>query len=170
MMVVITHQGNGTAANGFDGTTGWTQNAQGVVAQTTGTDQTRAARAADLYESLDLNQEYGRLMVRAIAKVGDHDAYVVIGVPQGDQPERLFFDTKTGLLLRKITVVPTPVGNLPTQTDYDDYRDTGSGVKIPFLIRVTNAPNQRVTTHIQKVQDNAPIDNSKFAKPAAPAQ
>ncbi len=66
--------------------------------------------------------------------------------------------------------MPTPVGNLPTQTDYDDYRDTGSGVKIPFLIRVTNAPNQRVTTHIQKVQDNAPIDNSKFAKPAAPAQ
>src|SRR5208282_3533420 len=104
MMVVITHKGNMTTANGFDGTNGWAQNGQGVVTQTIGTDQTRAARAADLYESLNLKQEYGSLMVNGTAKVGDHDAYEVIGVPQGDQPERLFFDTKTGLLLRKITI------------------------------------------------------------------
>ena len=170
----IVHAPNGaTTATGFDGTTGWTQDAKGAVKDLTETDEARAARGSDLYEALNLSQEYGSLNARGTAKVGDHDAYVVVGVPQGDQPERLFFDTKTGLLLRKITVMPTPVGNLPTQVDYDDYRDTGSGVKAPFLIRVSNAPDNRVTTRVQKVQDNAPIDSGKLAKPApkaAPAQ
>jgi photosynthetic reaction center cytochrome c subunit len=170
MMVMITHAPKGaTTASGFDGTTAWTENAKGVVKDLTGIEEARAARAADFYRALDLKQQYGRLVARRPAMIGDHEAYVVVGVPQGDQPERLFFDTKTGLLLRKITVVPTPVGNLPTQFDYDDYRDTGSGVKVPFLIHITTAPRNVVTIHVQKVQDNAPIDNSKFAKPESKA-
>ena len=51
-------------------------------------------------------------------------------MPMNDTPERLFFDAQTGLLLRKITVTTTAAENLPAQVDYDDYRDTGSGVKI----------------------------------------
>ena len=156
LMVTIVHAPNGmTTANGFDGTVGWAQNARGVVADLTGTDEARAARAADFYEALDLSKEYGQLMTGGTAKVGDHNAYVVVGTPQGDLPERLYFDTTTGLLLRKIAVMPTPMGNSPTQIDYDDYRDTGSGVKFPFLIRVTETPNARVTTHVQKVDSRA---------------
>jgi len=170
VMASIVHAPNGaTTATGFDGTTGWAQDAKGGVKDLTGTDGTRAARASDLYEALDLKQEYGMLNARGTAKVGDHDAYVLVGAPQGDQRERLFFDTKSGLLLRKITVMPTPAGNSPTQIDYDDYRDTGSGVKVPFLIRVSTPPDNSVTTRVQKVQDNAAIDGSKLTKPAAKA-
>ena len=170
MMATITHAPTGaTTAAGFDGATGWTQDAKGAVTDLTGTEETRAARTADVYEPLNLKQDYGRLTARGTAKIGDRDAYVVVGVPQGDQPERLFFDTKSGLLLRKITVVPTPAGNSPTQIDYDDYRDDGSGVKVPYTIRVTNPPDNRVTIRVQKVQDNAPIDSSKLAKPASKA-
>ena len=170
LMVTIVHAPNGmTTANGFDGTVGWTLNARGVVADLTGTDEARAARAADFYEALDLSKEYGQLTAGGTAKVGDHNAYVLVGTPQGDLPERLYFDTTTGLLLRKITITPTPMGNSPTQIDYDDYRDTGSGIKFPYLIRVTETPNARVATHVQKV-DSAPIDNSfKLMKPASKA-
>jgi len=169
LMVTIVHAPNGmTTENGFDGTTGWAQNARGAVADLTGTDQSRAKRAANIYEPVELSKEYGNLMTRGTAKVGDHTAYVVIGTPQGDQQERLFFDTTTGLLVRKIVIDPTPVGNSPVQTDYDDYRDVG-GVKMPFMIRVTAPPNNRITTHVQKVDTSAPIDSSKFAKPPSKA-
>ena len=176
-MVSIVHAPNGgTTEMGFDGATGWTQNARGVVTDMKGTDAARTARMADFYEPLDLSKEYGQLRARGTAKIDvfarEHDAYVVVGTPQGDRPERLFFDTSTGLLLRKITVVATPAGNSPTQTDYDDYRDIGNGVKFAFLIRVSNPPDARVTTYVRKV-DTAPVDPSKFTKPEskpAPAQ
>ena len=175
LMVNIVHAPNGgTTEMGFDGTTGWTQNARGAVADMKGTDEARTARMADFYEPLDMSKEYGRLVARGAAKIDvfarEHDAYVVVGTPQGGPPERLFFDTSTGLLLRKVTVDPTPAGNAPTQTDYDDYRDIGSGIKFPFIIRVTNPPDARITTHVLKVE-TAPVDNSKFTKPESkPAQ
>ena len=43
----------------------------------------------------------------------------------------LYFDKKTGLLKRYIRYANTMVGRIPTQVDYDDYRDV-AGVKMPF--------------------------------------
>ena len=77
------------------------------------------------------------MTVTGIESVNNRDAYLVVGVPQGDSPESLYFDTQTGLLLRKQTVLPTPIGDSPFQMDFDDYRDTGSGVKFPFLIHMS---------------------------------
>ena len=112
------------------------------------------------------------MITRGTAKVRDRDAFVVVGFPDGDLPEQLFFDTQTGLLLRKETVLPTPIGDSPFQTDFDDYRDTGSGVKFPFLIHM-NPANARTelapeaTLRVIKVEDNVAIDSAKFAKPVS---
>ncbi len=88
--------------------------------------------------------------------------------PKDEVPEQLFFDTQTGLLVRRIVFTATPLGNDPAYTDYDDYRDAGDGVKVPFLVQ-NYIMTQRTVTHVQKVQDNAPIDGSKFNKPASKA-
>jgi len=151
-------------AQGFDGTTAWAQDQAGRVSDAVTLDTRRAKRTADFYEPLTLKQQYAQITVKGIEKVHDHDAYVVVGVPQGDSSEWLYFDTQSGLLLRKVTVLPTPAGNSPFQTDFDDYRDTGSGVKFPFLIqmnpatpRTELAPN--ATLRVTKVQDNAPIED-----------
>jgi len=163
-----------TTANGFDGMVAWTQDAKGAVHDIPSPYQGRAKWSADLYESLDLKQEYPRMAVRGIQKIDGHDAYQLIGMPANDTPERLFFDTQSGLLLRKITVLATVAGNLPMQMDYDDYRDTGSGVKIPFTIHMVpiaigESVATQTTIRIQKVQDNAPVDAAKFAMPASKA-
>ena len=157
---------------GFDGTRQWSQDQQGRVTEAVKLDTLRAKRSADFYEPLTLKQEYAQLTVRGIENVNGRDTYVVVGTPQGDVAERLYFDTQTGLLLRKLTMLPTPAGNSPFQTDFEDYRDTGSGVRFPFVIhmspstpRTELAPN--ATLRVIKVQDNAPIDDAKFAKPAA---
>jgi hypothetical protein len=158
-------------SEGFDGTTAWSQNQAGRVSEPVKLDVGRAARAADFYEPLNLKRQYAQIAVRGIESVNGRDAYLVVGVPQGDKPESLYFDTQTGLLLRKQTVLPTPIGDSPFQTDFEDYRDTGSGVKVPFVIhmnpanaRTELAPN--ATLRITKVEDNPAIDNAKFAKPA----
>jgi len=159
-------------SQGFDGTTAWTQDQAGRVNDAVTLDVQRAKRTADFYEPLGLKQEYTRMSVSGIERVNGHDVYVVVGVPQGDAAERLYFDTQSGLLLRKQTVLPTPVGNSPFQVDFDDYRDTGSGVKFPFLMHMNPATSRtelapEATLRVQKVEDNKPIEDAKFVKPAA---
>jgi photosynthetic reaction center cytochrome c subunit len=167
----IYHSDKFTISDGFDGTTAWSQDAKGAVTDATGPDLIRAKRDVDFYESLNLKQEYSRLAVRPVEKVNNRDAYLVIGFPRGGGlPERFYFDVQTSLLLRRLTLLPTQLGNSPWQVDYDDYRDTGSGVKFPFVIRMIPGTSAAVlarpsTIRVEKVQDNAPIDGGKFANP-----
>lgn len=161
-----------TTAMGFDGTTAWLEDAKGAVANAPAIDQGHLKRSADLYQSLDLKQQFTGLAVAGMEKVNGHDTYVVTGTPAGERPEKLFFDTQSGLLLREEILVHTPVGDSPIAVEYDDYRDTGSGVKFPFVIRnIPGAPytlyslTSHSTIRVQKVQDNVPVDDSKFMKP-----
>ena len=85
-------------------------------------------------------------------------------------PSGSYFDTLTGFLIRKETALPTPTGDSPFQVTYAEYRDTGSGVKFPYLITMTPATSRSVlfTTavlRVDKVQDNAAIDDAKLAMP-----
>jgi photosynthetic reaction center cytochrome c subunit len=161
-------------AEGFDGTTAWTQNMNGVVTALPDPDQGRAKRGADFYEPLNLKNEYARMEVRSVEKVNGRDAYVVVGYPQDDVPERLFFDTQTGLLLARKTAIPTLLGDNPVEVYYSDYRNTGSGVKIPFTTyMIPGSPRSEMWTNstmkVQKVQDNMPVDNAKLARPQSKA-
>jgi hypothetical protein len=161
-----------TSADGFDGTRAWSQNAAGRVTDVQGVDQQRAQRDADFYLPLDLKQQYAKMEVRGTERVNQHDAYLVVGTPKNDLPERLYFDALTGLLLRKVTVLPTQAGNSPFQVDYHDYRDTGSGVRFPYEITMSPANPHVVldttaTIHVTSVKENEPIDNARFAKPAS---
>ena len=170
LVLNVYHTDKFTISDGFDGTTSWAQNPRGIVTTDSGIDLARAKRNADFYPGLDLKREYTRLTVTGTEKVNNRDAYVLVGIVPGAGPDRLYFDTQTGLLLRRLTLQPTPFGNTPTEVDYDDYRDAGSGVKLPFVIRTTPGSAGAVlavssTIRIQKVEENAPIDGSKFVKP-----
>jgi len=159
-------------SQGFDGTRAWSRNQAGRVADLVNLDTERARRAADFYEPLNLKQQYVQMTVDGVVTVNNRDTYLVTGVPPNDRPEQLYFDTRTGLLTRKVTVLPTPVGDSPFQMDFDDYRDAGNGVKVPFLIhmhpsnpRTELAPN--TTLRVSKVEENLSIEDSTFAKPDA---
>lgn len=159
-----------TISDGFDGTTKWAQDVLGRVNDAIKIDQGRARRSANFYENLELKQEYSKLTVSGVERVHDRDAYVLIGYPQADTPERLYFDRETGLLLRRASVLPTPLGDNPFQVDYEDYRDAGNGVKVPFVIEMFPATPRTefgvgATVRIQKIQENVAIDTSKFSKP-----
>jgi hypothetical protein len=167
----INHAPTFTVSDGFDGKGAWTQDMTGLVTDVASAiDQARVKRDADFYQGLDLKQEYPRMALRGVERVNGRDAYVVYGYPEGDSLDRLYFDVQTGFLLRKLSTLTTLFGSLPFQVDYDDYRDTGSGVKYPFWIRMNPATSRsetqtQSTILVQKVQDNAPIAGGKFVRP-----
>jgi photosynthetic reaction center cytochrome c subunit len=82
----------------------------------------------------------------------------------GHPPVRFYFDKNSGLLVREVRYAETALGRMPTQIDYADYRDSG-GVKIPFRWTLSR-PNGRFTIQVADVQNNVPIDDARFAKPA----
>src|SRR5579883_1931437 len=97
--------------------------------------------------------------------IDDNEVNVVEGMSATKTPVKLYFDKKSGLLVRQMRYTVTAIGTNPTQVDYSDYRDV-NGVKIPFHY-VTTWTDGRSTTELASVEPNVPIDASKFVKPAA---
>ena len=76
----------------------------------------------------------------------------------------LYFDAESGLLVRQLRYASSPVGRMPTQIDYSDYREV-SGVKIPFRWTVIWLDG-RESFELTDVQANAAVDAAKFSKPS----
>jgi hypothetical protein len=92
----------------------------------------------------------------------------IVDVVQGTGPRglivTLYFDQKTGLLLRELRFGSSPIGPVPTQIDFADYRDV-NGIKLPF--RITYAwLGGRDSIVLREITTNAAIDEAKFGKPA----
>jgi hypothetical protein len=100
-------------------------------------------------------------------QIGSREAYVLAGTRDNLPPVQLYFDQQSGLLVRVLRFVETPLGRNPTQIDYGDYRDQG-GVRTPFRWTIAR-PNGRFTVEIEQMQQNVPVKDDRFAKPAAPA-
>ena len=161
-------------SEGYDGDAAWSQNVAGVVTNLPEPDQQRAKRAANFYGSLDLAKDYGQMEVTGIEKVNGRDAYVLVGYPENDSREKLYFDVKTGLLLRRWATLPSSLADYPYQIDYDDYRKTSSGTMFPFVIRtIPSYPRAESVTNstlqVLEVRENVQIDASKFKRPASKA-
>ncbi len=160
-----------TISEGFDGTNVWAQDQNGRVTEPVKLDVDRAKRMADFYEPLNLKREFASMTVRGVDTIDGHQVYVVVGTPQGDTPETLYFDVLSGLLVRRMNYLTTPVGGSPYRRNYDDYRDS-NGVKVPFTVHMDPASPRTLlwpqsTLRVLTVTDNVAIDDAKFAKPAS---
>jgi len=92
----------------------------------------------------------------------------LVDVVQGTGPRgllvTLYFDQQTGLLLRELRYGLSPIGRVPTQIDFADYRDV-NGIKLPF--RITYAwLDGRDAIVLNEIQTNVPVDEAKFGRPA----
>jgi hypothetical protein len=91
-----------------------------------------------------------------------------VDVVQGTGPRNLlvtlYFDKQTGLLVRELRYGAGPIGRVPTQIDFADYRDV-NGIKLPF--RITYAwLDGRDSIVLTDIKTNVPIDEAKFGRPA----
>jgi hypothetical protein len=92
--------------------------------------------------------------------VRDSDAYVIQATPADGPVEKLFFDVRTGLLVRRYTESDTPLGKLPLQMDFEDYREV-DGIKQPFLIH-WSMPGRVWGRKIDEIKQNVPLADAKF--------
>ena len=91
-----------------------------------------------------------------------------VNVVQGTGPRgllvTLYFDRQTGLLLRELRYGNSPIGRVPTQIDYADYRAV-NGITLPFQITYAWLDG-RDSILLREIQTNVPVDEAKFGRPA----
>lgn len=167
------HTPNGDNITAFDGHAGWLGNpGPRPPREMSALENEAAGFDATFYLPTELKKMFAQFRVRpATDKIGGHDVVQLIAANPGKAPMRLFFDKESGLLLRSIRYAETPLGRNPTQVDYSDYR-AQDGVKVPFQWTIAR-PLGRFTIQVSELQQNVPVDDKKFEKPAtqpAPAK
>jgi outer membrane lipoprotein-sorting protein len=164
----ISHTPNGDSITSFDGKQGWLGNPGRPAHIMTAAENDGARIDADLYFPFHVKSLYAKFSVAAGETIDGHDTWLVIGHNEGQPPLRLYLDQQTGLLVRLIRYAETALGRMPTQIDYADYRDA-AGAKIPYRWTLARPGGNRFTIQIDEVQQNVPVDDSKFAAPPPPS-
>ena len=164
---------SGSSSQAFNGTGGW-RKFNGRVSPLGGGDLPGAKRDADLYKDINFKDQYVTLVVAGKEMIAGREAFVIEGtfpetsparVMFGVKSEKLYFDTQSGLLIRRSMEFRTPLGQLPEITDYLDYRKTG-GMMFPFTVRLSRPPLV-VTQRFAEIKVNAPLEDAMFEMPVA---
>jgi photosynthetic reaction center cytochrome c subunit len=162
-ILTILHGARGDSSQGYNGTVAW-QARGGEVGELSGDDLRRAKDSAAFVPGMNLKKNYTHLEVKDIAKIDGHDAYRILASPASGSPDQYYFDVQSGLLVRVSIRIESPLGAIPQDTIYEDYRDV-SGVKCPFLIRVVR-PDGATIYKWDQIQANIPVEDGRFEKPA----
>ena len=177
--------GRGDTTRSYDGRIGWLRTPLTVLGeyQLTGGELDGARLDAQLSFPGQIKQILTNLRVGPPTAISDLPAPVSqtlltptamfgqereVQVVQGNGPRgllvTLYFDRESGLLLRMVRYGGSPIGRVPTQIDYADYREV-SGVKLPF--RMTFAwLDGRDAIQLNDVRTNVAIDPARFGRPA----
>jgi hypothetical protein len=168
--VSVSHGQNGDSFTAFDGAAGWMGNTGRAARDMTAAESANSMIDSDFALAADLKakQTFKQFRMGRPDKIGDKDVYVLQSRTAGMPTVRFYFDQQTGLLVRLVKYTDVGIGTMPVQIDYADYRDA-DGIKIPFRWTLAR-PNGRFSIQIDSVQQNVPVDDAKFAKPAAPAK
>lgn len=148
-----------------NGDKGWIVNGTNVRNLTAATAVEAGRSYAELFNVIKVKLSQNMRLIGTL-KVGDRDAYMVENVTD-TKTERFYFDSQTGLLLRKMTLRKTMLMSFPEQVDFEDYRDV-DGVKVPFTIRYSAIDTYDSWTRtFTEIKRNAVLSDSLFAAPNA---
>ena len=144
---------------GFDGTRGWSADNRGSH-DAQGGELERLRQQAAFALPVTLRTFYPALTVDGETVIGSEPAVVLSAPGKGSERDRLFFSTRSGLLLRIESATVSPLGVLPRRLDYEDYRRL-NGVRLPLKIRETD-PDFTYLWEFTNVRQNVALDEAMF--------
>jgi hypothetical protein len=165
----VVHLLNGPSYRVFDGSRGWIAGPDSPAPLITLTSGNLALARVEAMVAFpaSVKQSFTSWRVGRTF-IDDREVLLVQGTREGLLPVNMYFDVTSNLLVRIVRWNETPLGPVPTQLDYDDYREV-SGVRMPFTWTQTQTYMQ-MTIQLSDVQVNAPVDAARFARPVAVAR
>jgi hypothetical protein len=162
-VATIIHFPSGDGVTAFNGDSGWILFPGRPLHAMSLAEANASRMQGDLQLALDLSHVFSTLKITGVQKIDGQDTIILSGNRPSLPPVTMYFDERSGLLLRAVSYAPSALGLNPTQIDYSDYRNV-DGVKIPF--HWTSAtPTGGFSIQINTVTANSFIQNAVFAKP-----
>jgi outer membrane lipoprotein-sorting protein len=161
----IVHTSSGNSTTTYDGKSAWIAAPfRPVAVLALSAQETDGLKLdADLAFPARIKQALTRWRVGMPSAIDDKDVNVVQGTTTSGGTATLYFDIESGLLLRQVRYVDSPVGRISTQVDYEDYREV-AGVKMPFKWTLSWLGGRDVF-ELTEVRPNVAIEASRFARP-----
>lgn len=156
--------GFGAIREGYDGQVAWSLVPFQGVKEKTGADLARVQRTKVFPRELRMRETYTRWEAKGAAQIDGAATWVVEAGAKEGKPDRLYFDQKTGLLVREESVVTGPTGEVTFQVDFGDYRPV-DGVKVPFRMKVPRPAEVALEIRFDEVKHNIEVPETAFAKP-----
>jgi len=159
------HPERGDSVWAVDGRAGWIKTPRGLLPEyeLIGEELDGARLEAQIAFPGQIKQVLNNWRVGLKRSIAGKDYSIVQGTGPRGLLATLYFDTESGLLRRLVRYGPSPVGRVPTQIDYLDYRDVG-GIKFPFEYQFSWLDG-RYSAKIKEVKTNVAIDAARFGKP-----
>jgi hypothetical protein len=170
-MVSITfpeHPERGESMRAYNGKVAWVKSPRALVKEydVVGTDLNVHKLDAQMSFPAQIKTALTNLRSGPPDNVNGHDVYVIQGNGGNRVLATLYFDRQSGLLVRTVMYGVSPVGRIPRQADFDDYRDV-NGIKFPFKYQYSWLDG-REQYQLTDVKVNAPIDAKLFQHTPSP--
>jgi len=164
--VTIIHSDEKNVGNGFDGKIGWDFDYSGQgLRELSGGLLAEFNRRSDIHRELHLNVAYTKLTLKGKEKFANREAYVIEAMPAVGNLKKLYFDTRSLLLLRIDTLNPNSGEPPLNELYYENYRMVDD-VRLPFTIRnVTPSQNSMNVFAFEEIKHNISVDDAIFRKP-----
>jgi photosynthetic reaction center cytochrome c subunit len=159
------HPDRGDSLRAFNGRVGWIKTPRALLKEyeQTGSELDGTRLDAQLSFPGQIKQVLTNLHAGFPDSINGHDVEVVQGTGARGLLATLYFDKQSGLLVRLVRYSRSPIGRVPTQVDYSDYRDVG-GIKFPFQYTFSWLDGKDAFK-LSEVKTNVAIDAAKFEKP-----
>jgi hypothetical protein len=159
------HPDRGDSVWAFDGRSGWIKTPRGLFGEyeLVGGELDGARLEAQVAFPGSIKTALNNWRVGLRRSIADKDYLVVQGNGARGLLATFYFDPETFLLRRLVRYAPSPVGRVPIQIDYLDYRDVG-GIKFPFEYQFSWLDG-RYTAKIKEIKTNVAIDAARFGRP-----
>ena len=128
-----------------------------------GDEKATALRHAVFNSDLHWRKVYKKVKTIGIETVNGSSAYRLELTPESGKPDEAYFDKESGLQVKRVIKIPTPMGELPMEAAISDYRAVG-GVKVPHKV-IQKVMTQEVTLEVEKIEINVKIPEDRFDPP-----
>jgi carboxyl-terminal processing protease len=145
-VTLISVPGAGVMRRGFTGEYGYQQIPLMGFRRIEGAELDELKLTSDFNWMVNLERLYPKMTLRGTEETGGARLYVVEAETAAGLPSTLYFDAKTGLLVRRDRVY------------FEDYREV-DGIKLPFTVR-----DDFSVVRLTEVKHNLPIDDARFVE------
>jgi hypothetical protein len=161
---IIDIEGVGKIEEGIDKGVAWDKNPMLGPRIKTGQEKAQALREATFNSPLHWRELNTKVETVGTDTVDGELCYKVVLTPTQAPPETMYFQKKSGLAVKTVATVVSPMGEAPVEMLASDYKSWG-GVIVPTKITQKLA-GQEITITIQDVKTNQAIAADRFDPPA----